>query len=258
MSDRSISSGPGRLLVGTYAVFTLAAGARAGVQSATMFSEAPLAYALSGLAAVVYLVATVALLREHRRVALAAVCFELVGVLTVGTLSLADRGRLPRRDGLVGLRLGLRLRAARAAGARAALAAAAARPTRRDRMTLSAEQAGADLRAFVDASPVALPRRRRDGAAARGRGVHRAARGRALGARARATPGTWCATAAASSPSASGRRRCPTRACASSAPTPTRRPSRCAPAGTSAAARSGWSGSSPTAACSPTPGSTAS
>ncbi len=92
---RGVSSGPGRLLVATYAVFTLAAGSRAAVQMVTRFSEAPLAYALSGLAAVVYLVATVALLREHRRTALAAVCFELVGVLTVGTLSLADRSAFP-------------------------------------------------------------------------------------------------------------------------------------------------------------------
>ena len=90
-----VGSGPGRLLVATYAVFTVAAGARAGVQVAERFGEAPLAYALSGLAAVVYLVATVALLRDARRVALAAVLFELVGVLAVGTLSLLDRAAFP-------------------------------------------------------------------------------------------------------------------------------------------------------------------
>lgn len=90
-----VSSGPGRLLVGTYAVFTVAAGARAGVQLATRLSEAPLAYALSALAALVYLVATVALLRERRRVALSAVLFELAGVLVVGTASLADRAAFP-------------------------------------------------------------------------------------------------------------------------------------------------------------------
>ncbi|MCW2606279.1 MAG: hypothetical protein JWO60_972 [Frankiales bacterium] len=93
--SRRISSGPGRLLVATYAVFTVAAGARAGVQLATKLDEAPVAYLLSALAAVVYLVATVALLREHRRTALAAVVFELAGVLTVGTLSYADRSAFP-------------------------------------------------------------------------------------------------------------------------------------------------------------------
>ena len=96
MSDRGrVGSGPGRLLVATYAVFTLAAGARAGVQVAERFDEAPLAYALSGLAAVVYLVATVALLRDARRTARAAVLFELVGVLVVGTASLVDPQAFP-------------------------------------------------------------------------------------------------------------------------------------------------------------------
>ena len=90
-----ISSGPGRLLVVVYATFTVAAGARSGVQLATRFGEAPLAYLLSALAAAVYLVATVALLREARRTALAAVVFELVGVLVVGTLTLLDGTDFP-------------------------------------------------------------------------------------------------------------------------------------------------------------------
>lgn len=91
----SVASGPGRLLVAVYGVFTVAAGARAGVQVVERFDEAPLAYALSGLAAAVYLVATVALLRNARRTALAAVLFELVGVLVVGTASLVDREAFP-------------------------------------------------------------------------------------------------------------------------------------------------------------------
>jgi hypothetical protein len=90
-----VSRGPGRLLVGVYAVFTLSAGARAGVQLATQLSEAPLAYSLSAVAAAVYLVATVGLLREHRRVALGAVLFELTGVLVVGTASVLDSSAFP-------------------------------------------------------------------------------------------------------------------------------------------------------------------
>ena len=85
-------SGPGRVLVAVYAVFALAATARAGVQIATKFTEAPVAYLLSALAAVVYLVATVALARSGpraRRVAFVACSVELAGVLIVGTLSLA-------------------------------------------------------------------------------------------------------------------------------------------------------------------------
>lgn len=91
-SPRRTSSGPGRLLVLVYAVFAVSAGARAAVQLATKFREAPAAYVLSALAAVVYLVATVGLARSGptaRRVAVAAVTIELVGVLVVGTVSLA-------------------------------------------------------------------------------------------------------------------------------------------------------------------------
>lgn len=92
------AGGPGRLLVAVYAVFALAAGARAGVQIATRFSEAPVAYLLSAFAAAVYVVATVALARGGRtsfRVAVAACATELVGVLAVGTLSIADRAAFP-------------------------------------------------------------------------------------------------------------------------------------------------------------------
>jgi hypothetical protein len=83
------------VLVAVYGVFALAAGARAVVQLSTRFAEAPVAYLLSALAAVVYVVATVALARRGRRVALVAISVELVGVLVVGTLSLVDRAAFP-------------------------------------------------------------------------------------------------------------------------------------------------------------------
>ncbi|RBY92714.1 hypothetical protein [Blastococcus sp. TF02A-30] len=94
----STSSGAGRVLVALYGVFALAAGARAAVQLSTRFDEAPLAYLLSALAAAVYVVATVGLVRGGpggRRLALAAMGVELVGVLVVGTLSLADAAAFP-------------------------------------------------------------------------------------------------------------------------------------------------------------------
>ncbi len=80
-----------------YGTFALAAGARAAVQIATRFGEAPVAYLLSALAAGVYVVATVGLARGRRgrRTALAAITVELVGVLVVGTLSLADPAAFP-------------------------------------------------------------------------------------------------------------------------------------------------------------------
>jgi hypothetical protein len=92
------TSGPGRLLVAVYALFALAAGSRAAVQVSTKFDEAPLAYLLSALAAIVYVVATVALARRGprwRRVALLTCSFELLGVLAVGTLSRFDRDAFP-------------------------------------------------------------------------------------------------------------------------------------------------------------------
>ena len=85
------SRGIGALLIAVYAVFAVSATARASFQLLTKFDEAPLAYSLSALAAVVYIVATVALARNDVRsqaVARWAVRFELVGVLVVGTLSL--------------------------------------------------------------------------------------------------------------------------------------------------------------------------
>ncbi|POM23428.1 hypothetical protein BTM25_45810 [Actinomadura rubteroloni] len=100
MSDtvRETGGGPGRLLVAVYGIFALAAGARAAVQIATKFGEAPLAYVLSAFAAVVYVLATAALAiggRASRRVAVAACSVELAGVLAVGTLSLADPAAFP-------------------------------------------------------------------------------------------------------------------------------------------------------------------
>lgn len=96
---RATGSGPGRILVAVYGVFALAASARAGVQLATKFDEAPLAYLLSAFAGVVYIVATITLARgtrASRRLAWTAIGVELVGVLTVGTLSLADPEAFPK------------------------------------------------------------------------------------------------------------------------------------------------------------------
>ena len=94
----STRTGPGRLLVAVYALFALSASARAAVQIATKFSHAPVAYLLSALAAVIYIVATVTLSvgsPAARRIAVVACSVELVGVLAVGTWSLADRATFP-------------------------------------------------------------------------------------------------------------------------------------------------------------------
>ena len=93
--DPAVRSGPGRVLVAIYGVFALAATSRAAVQIATKFGEAPLAYSLSGFAAVVYVLLTIALARGDRRLALAACAVELAGFLIVGTLSVADPAAFP-------------------------------------------------------------------------------------------------------------------------------------------------------------------
>ncbi len=92
---RPTGTGPGRVLVAVYGLFALSASARAGVQIATKFHEAPLAYLLSALAAVIYIVATVALARNDRRLATVCCSVELLGVLAVGTASLVDRSAFP-------------------------------------------------------------------------------------------------------------------------------------------------------------------
>lgn len=98
MADASLRSGPGRVLVAVYAIFALAATARSAVQLGTRFHEAPLAYLLSAVAAVVYVVATATLAtggRPARRIAVVSCSVELVGVLAVGTLSLVAPDSFP-------------------------------------------------------------------------------------------------------------------------------------------------------------------
>lgn len=81
--------GAGRLLVAVYGVFAISATARAGYQLLVEFSQAPVAYLLSAVAALVYVLATLLLAKPSwRRYAKFAVWFELVGVLLVGSLSL--------------------------------------------------------------------------------------------------------------------------------------------------------------------------
>ncbi len=88
-----IGTGPGKLLVTLYGIFTIGAASRSAVQLSTRFHEAPLAYVLSAVAAVVYAFITFSLVRggeRARRLALGCCCVELLGVLTVGTWTLVE------------------------------------------------------------------------------------------------------------------------------------------------------------------------
>ncbi|MFI2434186.1 hypothetical protein [Streptomyces sp. NPDC018693] len=91
-------SGPGLLLVWLYGVMVVGAVSRSAYQIATEFDRAPLAYALSAVAGVVYGFITYTLVRggeTARRAARVCCAAELVGVLTVGTWTLVEPSAFP-------------------------------------------------------------------------------------------------------------------------------------------------------------------
>lgn len=95
---RRTGIGPGRVLVAVYGIFAVSAGARAGVQIATKFGDAELAFVLSAVAAAIYLLATIALNGKGetaRRLAYLACSLELIGVFSVGIWSNSDPGAFP-------------------------------------------------------------------------------------------------------------------------------------------------------------------
>jgi hypothetical protein len=87
-------AGPGRILVAVYAVLAVAATGRSVFQIVDRFEEAPVAFSLSALAAVVYIVATLALALRWSTIAWLTIGFELVGVLLIGTVSVVAPGLL--------------------------------------------------------------------------------------------------------------------------------------------------------------------
>jgi len=98
VSESRVNRGFGRVLIVIYGVFALAATARSFSQIVTRFDEAPVAYILSAIAALIYIVATVALARGDRtstRVATVAIAIELAGVLVVGLASLLAPAAFP-------------------------------------------------------------------------------------------------------------------------------------------------------------------
>ena len=83
------SLGVGRVLIVVYAILAIGATSRAVYQMATVYSTAPVAITLSALSGIIYIVATIALLRQSRtwyRVAWVTISFELLGVIVMGQL----------------------------------------------------------------------------------------------------------------------------------------------------------------------------
>ncbi|MYT13739.1 hypothetical protein YWIDRAFT_03089 [Streptomyces sp. SceaMP-e96] len=97
-AKRSLGTGPGRLLVALYGIFTVAAASRSLYQLLAQFDRAPLAYSLSAVSAVVYGFITVSLVRGGegaRRAALVCCALELLGVFGIGTWTLLDPSAFP-------------------------------------------------------------------------------------------------------------------------------------------------------------------
>jgi hypothetical protein len=88
MSNQRSGRGVGSLVIAIYGVFALSATVRALFQLVTKYDEAPLAYWLSLLAGLVYVVATYALATNNFRIAKITLFFELTVVITVGATSL--------------------------------------------------------------------------------------------------------------------------------------------------------------------------
>lgn len=83
------------LLTVAYAILCLAATGRSVYQITTKFSEAPLAYSVSALSAVLYGVIAYALWTRRAKLALWGTGVELAGVLIVGTLGWVESSWWP-------------------------------------------------------------------------------------------------------------------------------------------------------------------
>lgn len=88
MSIQRTGHGIGNLVIAVYGVFALSATVRASYQLLRKYDEAPLAYWLSLISAILYIVATYALAKNKIKLAKNTLIFELLGVLTIGSLSL--------------------------------------------------------------------------------------------------------------------------------------------------------------------------
>lgn len=83
------------LVTVAYAILCLAASGRSVFQILTKFGEAPLAYSISAVSAVLYGVIAYALWKRKAGLALFGTCVELAGVLIVGTLGWVESSWWP-------------------------------------------------------------------------------------------------------------------------------------------------------------------
>lgn len=94
-----VMAGPGRVFTLLYGIFAVGATSRSAVQLLERASYAPVAYGLSAVSALIYVVGFVLLLRwghPGSRRAMRVLCLvELSGVVVVGTLSLLRADLFP-------------------------------------------------------------------------------------------------------------------------------------------------------------------
>jgi hypothetical protein len=79
--------GVGNLVIAVYGVFAISATVRAVYQLVRRYDEAPLAYWLSLFSALIYIAATYALAKNLTLLARNTLIFELVGVISIGSMS---------------------------------------------------------------------------------------------------------------------------------------------------------------------------
>ena len=94
MSTSPRHAGLGRVLVAVYGILAIAALGRSIFQIIDRFDEAPIAFTLSAVSAVVYVLATLSLAFGWTRTAWATISFELIGVLVIGSISVVAPGVL--------------------------------------------------------------------------------------------------------------------------------------------------------------------
>ena len=82
-------------LLTAYAVLGIAATGRSTIQLATKAAEAPVAYTLSAVAAILYIVIALALWRRWERAAFVFAAVELAGVVTVSLYELVASNPWP-------------------------------------------------------------------------------------------------------------------------------------------------------------------
>lgn len=95
-----------RVLIAIYAVLAFAALGRSTFEVFVKFSEAPLPYSLSLLAALLYVVVTISMIRGWKTVAALLLSFELLFVVGVGLLGLLAPGLFPARTVWSGFGIG--------------------------------------------------------------------------------------------------------------------------------------------------------